>query len=248
MNYQRLFIAAIGLLVTQISWAQSNTKDDVRFFEHFFDDAAVVKSMHVEAVGIYADFDAASVFILGAQGGMPVNAKLDVGARWSFNSFDFDNGGSESGISDIELWGRYQLKSQSKANITMGGSLTLPIGDEDIGGDRLNFGGFVAARIPIDNRIVVMGSVGLNFVEVPGFSGDDRELSVHLGGGAIYQLNGQTHVTGEVGIDTEEDYFALTGGVDHAISSAARVRAALVVGLDDGAPDVALQGGFLLNF
>jgi hypothetical protein len=248
MNYQRLLIAAIGLSVTQISWAQSNTKDDVRFFEHFFDDAAVVKSMHVEAVGIYADFDAASVFILGAQGGMPINAQLDVGARWSFNSFDFDNGGSESGISDIDLWGRYQLKSQSKANITVGGTLTLPIGDEDIGGDRLNFGGFAAARMPLNNGMVVMGSVGLNFVEVGGFDGDDRELSIHLGGGAIYQLNRQTHVTGEVGIDTEEDYFALTGGIDHAISSAARVRAALVVGLDDGAPDFALQGGFLLNF
>jgi hypothetical protein len=247
MNYQRLFIAAIGLSVAQISWAQS-TKDDVRFFEHFFDDAAVVKSMHVEAVGIYADSDVASAFILGAQGGMPINAQLDVGARWSFNSLDFDNGGSESGISDIDLWGRYQLKSQSKANITVGGTLTVPVGDEKIGEDSLNFGGFVAARMPIDNRMVVMGSVGLNFVEIGGPFGDDRELSIHLGGGAIYQLNTQTHLTGEVAIDTEEDYFALTGGIDHKISSAGRIRGALVVGLDDGAPDFGLQAGFLLNF
>ncbi len=216
MNYQRLFIAAIGLSVAQISWAQS-TKDEIRFFEHFFDDAAVVESKYIEAVGIYADFDTASVFILGAQGGMPVNARLDVGARWSFNDLDFDNGGSESGISDIGLWGRYQLKSQSKANITVGGTLTLPVGDADIGEDSLNFGGFVAARMPIDNRMVVMGSVGLNFVEIGGPFGDDRELSIHLGGGAIYQLNTQTHLTGEVAIDTEEDYFALTGGIDHNI-------------------------------
>ena len=245
MNYQKLCIAAIGLSVAQMSWAQSNTKDDVRFFEHFFDDAAVVKSMHVEAFGIYADSDTADAFVIGAQGGMPINSQLDVGARWAFISADGDNGGSESGISDIDLWGRYQLKSQSKANITVGGTLTVPIGDEDIGQDRLNFGGFAAARMPLNNGMVVMGSVGLNFVE--GFD-DDRELSIHLGGGAIYQLNSQTHVTGEVGIDTEEDYFALTGGIDHKISSAGRIRGALVVGLDDGAPDFALQGGFLLNF
>ncbi len=247
MNYQKLCIAAIGLSVAQMSWAQS-TKDDVRFFEHFFDDAAVVKSMHVEAVGIYADLDGGDAFIIGAQGGMPINRQLDVGARWSFISLDGDAGGSESGISDINLWGRYQLKSQSKANITVGGTLTLPIGDEKVGQDNLDFGGFVAARMPINNGMVVMGSVGLNFVEVGGPFGDDRELSIHLGGGAIYQLNSQTHVTGEVGIDTEEDYFALTGGVDHKISSAGRIRGALVIGLDDGAPDFALQGGFLLNF
>jgi len=248
MNYQRLFIGVIGLLVTQISWAQSNTKDDVRFFEHFFDDAAVVKSMHVEAVGSYADFDAGSAILFGAQGGMPINAQLDVGARWSFISFDVDNGGSESGISDIELWGRHRLKSQFKANITVGGTLTLPIGDEKVGQDNLDFGAFIAARMPIDNGIVVMGSVGLNFVEVPGFGGDDRELSIHLGGGAIYQLDTLTHLTGEVAIDTEEDYFALTGGIDHKISSTSRIRGSLLVGLDDGAPDFALQGGFLINF
>ena len=144
--------------------------------------------------------------------------------------------------------GRYQLKSQSKANITVGGTLTLPIGDADIGQDSLDFGGFVAARMPVDNGMVVMGSVGLNFVEIGGPFGDDREISIHLGGGAIYQLDSRTHLTGEIGLDTEEDYFALTGGVDHILSSTGRVRAALVVGLDDGAPDFALHGGFLLNF
>jgi len=120
----------------------------------------------------------------------------------------------------------------------------LRIGEEKLGQDHFDFGAFAAARMPIDNGIVLMGSLGLNFVEID----DDRELSLHLGGGGIFELSPETHVTGEVGIDTEEDYFALTGGMDHALSANSRLRASLIVGLDDGAPDFALQGGFLVNF
>ena len=249
MKYQRLFIVAIGLLAAQLSWAQSNTKDDVRFFEHFFNDAAVVTSTYVEGVAAYGDYDAGSSFVLGAQGGIPVSDRLDAGARWAFANRDWDYGGSESGLTDIELWGRYQLNSVSAANVTVGGALTLPVGKEEVGGDNFDLGGFLAARMPLDNGIVIMGSTGLNLVEMSDrYGGSDRGLSLHLGGGAIFALNPQTHLTAEIGIDTKEDYFALTGGMDHALSATSRLRAALVVGLDDGAPDFGLQGGFLVSF
>jgi len=228
---------------------QSNTKDDVRFFQHFFNDAAGVTSTHIEGVAQYDDFDRGSRFGFGAQGGMPISDQLDVGAAWGFANTDPDRGDGESGITDIELVGRYHLKSQSAANITVGGSFTLPVGEEKIGADNFNFGAFAAARMPIDTGIVVMGSVGLNFVEgADRFGDDDRDLSLHIGGGGIFELSPETHLIGEVGIDTEEDYFALTGGMDHALSANSRLRASLDIGLDDGAPDFGLRGGFLVNF
>jgi hypothetical protein len=36
--------------------------------------------------------------------------------------------------------------------------------------------------------------------------------------------------------------------MDHALSANSRLRAALDIGLDDGAPDFGLRGGFLVNF
>jgi len=274
MNSQRILITILGLFVTPLSWAQSNTKDEVRFFEHFFNDAAVVNSKHLEVGARYADYDKRSGFLIGAQGGMPVFEKLDIGMRLGLLNSDPDRGDSESGITDIDLWGRYHLNLPFKANLTVGGMLTLPVGDEDVGEGDFDFGAFAAARMPLDKGFVIMGSVGLNFVERSGCStrvsvtgapnfeepsfaevgvwcepdGKDRELSMHLGGGGIFELSPETHLIGEVGIDTEEDFFALTGGVDHALSANSRLRAALDIGLDDGAPDVGLRGGFMVGF
>ncbi|HIE00470.1 MAG TPA: hypothetical protein EYP59_09300 [Thiotrichaceae bacterium] len=271
MKYQGSIIVAMSLMAVQPSWAQSNTTDmaaqpamdqvnssiatqsntmnDVRFFEHFFNDAAVVTSTYVEGGAVYGDFDHGSAFVFGAQGGMPISDQLDIGAAWSFANLDIDGGNSESGITDPEFWGRYHLKTQSAVNITVGGMLTLPVGEEKVGGDSFDFGTFAAARMPVSDGIVVMGSVGLNFVEgADRFGDDDRDLSLHIGGGGIFEVSPETHLIGEVGIDTEEDYFALTGGMDHALSANSRLRAALDIGLDDGAPDFGLRGGFLVNF
>lgn len=269
MNYKHILVTAFGLFAVQLSWAQSSTKDDVRFFEHLINDAATVSHAYAGGEAGYADFDDGSGFFFNALGGMPVSDQLDVGASWAFVNTDPKKGKSQSGRSDPILWGRYRISSTSRANITVGGVSTLPVGEEKVGADNFDFGAFMAARMPLKNGVVVMGSVGLNSVEVieygmginsQGGFGDpsgavtfktakkERKLTMHLGGGAIFALDPKTHLIGEVGIDTEEDYFALTGGADHALSANSRLRAALVVGLDDGAPDFALRGGFLVDF
>ena len=94
-----------------------------------------------------------------------------------------------------------------------------------------------------------MGPLGLNFIEyTDAFGDDDREMSLHLGGGAIFEFSPQTHGTAEFAMDTKEDYFALTGGVDRLLPTGARLRGAISLGLDDGAPDLALQGSYMIRF
>jgi hypothetical protein len=49
-------------------------------------------------------------------------------------------------------------------------------------------------------------------------------------------------------IRTEGDYILLSGGVDYPMKSGGRLRGALGLGLDDGAPNFALRGGYYLGF
>ena len=244
MKYQKYTLVLAGLMMTQMSHARNDSMDDVRFFSHFFEDAAVVTNTHVEPALVYANFENGDVLSLGANAGMPVKPNLDVGLNWAFASVDPDGGKSESGLTDPTFYGRYHLDTQYDANVTVGGSVSLPIGKKEVGGDRFNFGAFAAARYPLGNGIVAMASVGLNSVEI----GNDRELSLHLGGGGIYEVSSEIHLLAEVALDTEEDIFDLTGGVDYVLSHNMRARGALVVGIDDGSPDFALSGSVLFTF
>jgi hypothetical protein len=47
-------------------------------------------------------------------------------------------------------------------------------------------------------------------------------------------------------MQSEGDYMIVTGGVDFNLGSG-RVRAGLGIGLDDGAPDLKIMGGYLLT-
>ena len=240
-----LMSAVSTLFIAPAVFSQSGTKDDVRFFNHYFNDAAVVTGKYLEGGAYYGDYDWVSAFQFGVQGGMPVGRDFDVGASWSIINWDPDYGDGESGLSDIGLWGRYRLEPiQIPANVTIGGMLTLPVGEEKVGQGNVNIGAFAAGRMAVGSGAVIMGSVGLNSIEYY----DDRKMSLHLGGGAIFEFSPQTHGTAEFALDTKEDYFALTGGVDHMLSAGSRLRGAISVGLDDGAPDLALMGSYAIRF
>ncbi len=245
-----LLSIASTLIFTPAVFSQSGIKDEVRFFDHYFNDAVAVTGKYLEGGAYFGDFDGGSIFQFGAQGGMPVAPGVDAGARWSIINWDPDHGDGESGLSDIELWGRYRLEqTEIPAKVTVGGMLTLPVGEEKVGEGNVDLGVFAAGRMLLDNGIVAMGSLGLNFIEyTDAFGDDDREMSLHLGGGAIFEFSPQTHGTAEFAMDTKEDYFALTGGVDRLLPTGARLRGAISLGLDDGAPDLALQGSYMIRF
>ena len=243
----QILVAFAAAIAMQNVIAASATKDDVRFFEHFQRDAARSSETYVEGNGFYAKFDDhdRSISGLRLQGGIPFAANVEVGFGGGFIRIKPDNYSSESGLTDIDMVGKYHLSNQGSNRVTIGASLTLPIGDEDVGQGNADIGFFGAIRHPIDNKIVVMGSAGLNFEE----QGDnDRETSVHLGGGAIYQVDRQLHLTGELGMDTEGDRMALTAGADYRAQGGGRLRGAVSLGLDDGSPDFALQVGYLVRF
>jgi len=245
--------------------SQGQTLDDVHLFQSFLRDAAIANTMYGEGGLQYQSFDGGSIFSFGAQGGYPVSPLIEVNAGIGFLSYSADKADGSSGISDLAVAGRYNLM-QGKTMVSAGGLVTLPIGEEKVGQGNLNFGGFGALRYPLDNGMVITGTAGLDFYETkeityeaPTFNGTTfsgggfkeetkYKTSFVLGGGVIYPTNDQLNLVGEFTLKTEVDYMLLSGGADYKLESGSRLRGALGIGLDDGAPDFLIMGSFLHSF
>ncbi len=76
----------------------------------------------------------------------------------------------------------------------------------------------------------------------------DRETALLLGGGIIHQINTQLTFVGELNLVTEGEFGMISGGLDYKLQSGGRLRGTLGLGIDDGAPDLAIVISFLHFF
>lgn len=250
-----LISVLILLFAVPLLNAQNNT-NGVRLFQSYFYDTPISERPYAQggleyaSYGNHHDF---SLLNIGAQGGYALNEKLEIQAGWSYASWSYEEGEGESGITDLALFGRYNLLNGGPTSFSAGAMLTLPIGSEDIGGGNLNFGGYGALRHALDNGLVLCGTVGLTFYETTEYDVDPvtyeieesskYENYLNIGAGAIYPVNEKVSIVGELTMQTEGDYMMLSGGVDYKLGNG-RVRGALGIGLDDGAPDFKIGGGY----
>lgn len=261
------FVAIIATIVMLLSVANINAQDndpvlsDVKLFQTFLRDAHISRTPFAEGGLSYSDFNGGSSFALGAQGGFPINPKVELGANLRFISISPEVGDGESGISDLALTGRYVV-SQQKTNISAGGYITLPIGSDKIGQGNFDIGGFAAARHPLQNGMVLTGVLGLDLLETTEIEVEfdpttgnietkeksKRDASILLGGGVIYPSSDNLNIIGEFNLQTEINYIMISGGVDYALKMGSKIRGFLGIGLDDGAPDFMLMGSFLHYF
>jgi hypothetical protein len=245
--------------------AKSQTLDDVHLFQNFLRDASITKNFYGEGGLNYAGYDGASSFNIGVQGGYPMTPQIELNAGMGFVSYSVEGADGQSGLSDLLVAGRYNL-SHSTTAISAGAYATLPIGEEKVGQGNLNFGAYGALRHPLDNGMVITGTLGLDFmetktVEISGGTFDgttyvpltteektEYKNSFVLAGGVIYPTNDQMSIVGELMLKTEVDYMLLSGGVDYKLDSGSRLRGGLGIGLDDGAPDILIMGSYLMPF
>jgi len=227
---------ASSLLVAQ------NT-DDIHLFQSYFFDATISQRPYFEGGLSYSDFDTASVLAIGGQGGFPINKKLEVQAALSYINISPEQGDGQSGISDLSLYGRYNLSNNGKTIFSAGGMITLPVGSEDVGKGNTNFEGFGAVRHKLQSGLTLTGTAGLLFFKN---WEDDYDTSFNIGFGGIYPVNNLLAVVGEFNMQTEGDYMMVSAGVDYKLSKG-HVRGALGLGLDDGAPDIQIYGSYLVN-
>lgn len=259
-NLKMLLVVAIALIIALPAFAQGNL-DNVRLFQSFFYDAPIAKTGYVEGGLQYADYEFVSSFGIGGQGGYPINEKIEVGASLQFLSWSPEEGDGQSGISDLGAYGRYNIMNNGQTNFSAGAMVTLPIGSEDVGQGNLNFGAFGAVRHALDNGMVITGNAGLFFYEYTEVTYDfdymtgdfstteetKYENYLNISGGVIYPVNDMLNVVGELTFRSEGDYMLLSGGGDYVVGNG-RVRGALGIGLDDGAPDLMFMGGYVIAF
>ena len=233
-----------------------NNLDNVHLFQSYFYDAPIAKVGYGQGAIVYANYDKWNLFSLGVMGGYPINEKIEVDAQLHYLHSSPDEGDGQSGISDLDVYGRYNVYKKDNTNISAGGRITLPIGSEDVGQGNLDFGAFGAIRHLLNSNMVLVGTLGLIFYEETeetfNFNTFQNEKKtshdsyINIAGGLIYAVNSQFNVIGELTIQTKGDYMLLSGAVDYVLGSG-RLRGGLGIGLDSGAPDVLLMGGYAIS-
>lgn len=233
---RNLFSCFLLLLCTQTTQAQT-----ARTFQNFFLEGSHVGSVYGDVGFDFSDFDGGNVINLGGQVGFPIGRSFELGVALDFITIDPEVGNNRSGLSDLAVIGRY-LVSQGETDISVGGGLTLPVGDEDVGqGEGININVFGALRHMANRKLGITGVFGVDFIE----QNDDYDASLRLGGGLIYRSSPKLQLIGELSFLTDVEYALLSFGVDYRLNSGARLRPALGLGVDDGAPDFELLFRFL---
>ena len=231
----------ILLNVSNITFAQNSTMDEVRLFQSFFRDTPVYTQAHGGGIVDYQDFELANTLRYGGQAAYAVTNEIEVAAGFYYIKFDRDEIENSSGITDIPVFVRYNFVND-RTKFSAGAYATIPVGDESVGQDNTDLGIFGAVRHPATEKITLTGTLGIDFLE----TGIDREASLYLGTGIIFAANEQLSILGELAVQSDLDYSAISVGGDYKIVDAVRLRGNLLLGLDDTAPDFGLTGGFIV--
>lgn len=194
---------------------------------------------------------------------LPDLRSLELGTRLDVIHFDPDNSSSETGLSDIDIWGKYQFLNTPQAMMAAGLLFTLPTGSEDIilphASGEFNAELFCGGRYLASNTISVIGHVSLRKnndmdIKIGRFSGEvDGKLQMTMGGGAIFEVTPQLNLQGELNIATEpyDDFdseILLSAGAEFSVDQNLSLRGGMSFGLDEGSPEGELSLGCAYSF
>ncbi len=228
---------------TQSNLSYRGQSEDVRPFVAWMKDTVIAPGVVVEPFFALNDYNHASGWNLGGQAGFRAAPDFETGLRWSLDHFSVDNGGDETGLSDLRGYVRYRIQPQNP-QFSLGAWVDLPVGKEEVGASNFNVDLFGAMRYHLDSGLVVLGNAGIESVEK---GGDNRDTGIHFGGGVIYPLSQDLSALGELNWGSASEYGLINGGLDYLVSNNGHIRASLGFGFDDGAPDLTLLLGFLLG-
>jgi hypothetical protein len=252
-----IHILVLGLVTTP---CLADGLRDVRLIQRPIEDAPGAEAAYVEGQLRYQDFDGGSSIIFGGYGAVTVAEDFEVGTFIGFESTDPDVGDGESGLLDIDVYGRYNFApiqtDAADIHATSGLLISLPVGSEDLLQETLDVEGFGAARFAFDT-FVLTGTLGLriNGDHERGAGGGreiEGELSIFLAGGGLLPVSETVTLTGELDIETArfdggESDVRLTPGVDVIAGETLHLRGGVGIGLSDGAPDLELILGAAVN-
>jgi hypothetical protein len=248
---KKLFLI-LGMFAMPLAQAQETPSygfnKDVHLFLYQLQDSPIADAPYLDSGISYGDFDNFDSTSIGIKGAYPINQKVEVGAELAYLNLNPDRGGSESGLSDLKVVAKYNIKP-GPIHYSAGGFITLPFGKEEVGQDNVDFGAFASIRRAVSSTLVIVGQFGVNFLEITQGNNDkDREFSLNVGGGAVFLMDQELSFVAEAELETETDELLLFGGADYTVKRDSRFRGGVGVGLDDGSPDLLLRGSYLVAF
>jgi len=182
---------------------------------------------------------------------------FEFGGKVGFGSTDTPGGILDGdGATDLDLWAKVDLGSFSGTRLAVGAIGTVPTGDDSVGlgTDAFALGGFLSMRRPT-RHAVFHADIGARVQDdgrVFGVDIDGR-TSGFFGFGAIIPLDDRLDLIAEGRFESERFRGAdpdtrVLGGIDWRVAGRGRLRAAVGVGVTDGAPDVQLIAGWAAMF
>ncbi|HOO77207.1 MAG TPA: hypothetical protein PLI51_12050 [bacterium] len=259
--------AAIAAMTLPLA-AGAQITGDVRLPNSPYWDGATVASgeggFWVDGQFRYQKWENSKDWMIGPLGAWSPSAlpALEVGTRFYLLSFDPDEGDTETGFSDILMWGKYQILTDPLL-VSAGLSFTLPTGSDKIvhpwASGEFNFELFGAARYYFSDIFALIGHIGIRInadadIEVNDHKTElDGNTQFELGAGVVWQAVQQLDLTGELNFATEpyedtDNDVELTFGGQYFFTEAINANLGLGIGLDDGSPDFELILGALFLF
>jgi len=247
--------------VNESSGAKTADPDDRRFIKIFTYDAAVVENFWIEGQLSFADGqdfgpggDVDSFRIGPVFAWSPID-RLEVGARVDYLDRDIPGGGSNSGLSDTNIYAKWQF-FHNPVQFAAGMELSLPTGKEDdgLGTGEFDVALFGSVRKNLEQAYIT-GYFGIrnNQDATIGGANLDGDTSIFLGGGVMFPINQVFSLSGELRVETErykqaDSFIDLTVGAFWYTTKKTTLRGGLSLGLEDAAPDWELTVGFAWHF
>jgi len=264
MMRPRATLATLGVLSLAVVFSpvlnaqQQTTSVDAehRLFLRFAEDAAIVPSYWLEGQA-RLDLSLPSVDDSGGDGeadllavgpvfAFNVAEDFEFGGRIGLAYWDPDSGDSETGLTDLDVWGKVSVVSDP-VSIALGILVKVPTADESkfMGTGELDIEFFAGMRKDFSS-FTVAGNLGVRINQDPEFDEDIIELegedSVLAGLAIIVPVGAKWALTGEWALETEriegfKNDSRLLGGVEYRADESFSFRGSLAAGLADGSPD-----------
>jgi hypothetical protein len=198
-------------------------------------------------------------FLVNGNYGIADNAELGV----SLPVVRISGGGSRSGLGDISAAGKLRFREETSDRPAIAAifRLDLPTGDTDKGfGDALDILASCAAEYSLTDielscelGVAICGDIETEYV-VPGKNPkkgiirNKRKNYLFLGAGVNYPVNEKLDLLGELFLNgyngRNGGAHVLNAGLRYAWRPSAHIKFGLLVGIEDGAPDLGMFSGF----
>jgi len=252
-------ICCSSLALAQSGSSPKPTSSSDRLFLAFAEDATVVDRQWWEGQLETADWDDFDANVIRGVVAFQPWIDFEVGGRIGFGDTDASGGGLDgSGATDLDVWGKYHLGGGDETEFAVGGVVTVPTGDESagLGSDAFGVSAFGAMRHRL-NKAIITAHAGVQFNGSGRRFGEiadrDGETAPMVGVGVILPFSDRFTGVGEVEfrdgrLEGDDDNTRALVGINWRPGGRGIFRAALGVGLSDGAPDFQALIGYAAQF